>query len=117
MITVHARADMMFVPDFMVLFNSSADSSLDPPPSPPGDGVLPTLNLNPEESRIGNLIQPIVVEILQSGTKCWSSRQSDSSVPGPHANANANANANSVAKRGSPLYTSPDSTLASSVLI
>lgn len=115
MITVHARADMMFVPDFMVLFNSSADSSLDSPPSPPGDGVLPTLNLNPEESRIGNLIQPMVVEILQSGTKCWSSRQSDSSVPGPHANANANAN--SVAKRGSPLYTSPDSTLASSVLI
>lgn len=112
MITVHARADMMFVPDFMVLFNSSEDSSLDPPP---GDGVLPTLNLNPEESRIGNLIQPMVVEILQSGTKCWSSRQSDSSVPGPHANANANAN--SVAKRGSPLYTSPDSTLASSVLI
>lgn len=52
MITVHARADMMFVPDFMVLFNSSADSSLDPPPSPPGDGVLPTLN--PESRGVSN---------------------------------------------------------------
>ena len=58
-------------------------------------------------------IQPIVVEILQSGTKWWSGRQSDGSVPGPHANANAN----SVAKRGSPLYTSPDSILVSLVLI
>lgn len=53
-ITVHARADMMFVPDFMVLFNSSADSSLDPPPSPPGDGVLPTLNPEPESRGVSN---------------------------------------------------------------
>lgn len=51
MITVHARADMMFVPDFMVLFNSSEDSSLDPPP---GDGVLPTLNPEPESRGVSN---------------------------------------------------------------
>lgn len=64
-------------------------------------------------------IHLIVVEILQSGTKWWSSQQSDSSVPGPYANANANAkaNANSVAKRGSPLYTSPNNILVNLVLI
>lgn len=62
-------------------------------------------------------IHLIVVEILQSGTEWWSSQQSDSSVPGPYANANANAKANSVAKRGSPLYTSPNNILVNLVLI